>query len=71
MTNKEIISRNIDKRRVEQGLSQFGLAKKIGSHQSIVFKWCNAESTPNSIYLYKLAKALDCTMEDLMEGVEV
>lgn len=62
-TNDSLLARL----RIERGLTQKQLAQMIGSHQQIVARWENGERNPGTKSLKKLAAALECSIDDLME----
>ena len=48
------------------GLSQVELAKIVGCHQKDIARW-EAGREPKALTLKKLAQALGCSMDDLVE----
>lgn len=48
-------------------INQSELAKKIGVSQVTIGTWVNRKSTPRAWLIPRLAKALDCTVSDLVE----
>lgn len=61
-----MLSDNIRKLRKLIGLKQSELAEKTGVHQKDISRWENGERIPNATSLSKLAKALQCTLDDLI-----
>ena len=61
---------NIRKLRKLIGLKQSGLAEKTSVHQKDISRWENGERIPNATSLSKLAKALQCTLDDLIREGE-
>jgi transcriptional regulator with XRE-family HTH domain len=57
----------IVKLRRKQGLSQAQLAEKLNITQGAVSQWEMGLSKPKSEILPELAKALDCTIDELFE----
>lgn len=57
----------IKKLRLAANLSQVSLANKSGVTQGALSQWERGESFPASDKLPKLAKALNCTIDDLYE----
>lgn len=53
--------------RKKQGLSQVQLAEKLNITQGAVSQWEMGLSKPKSEILPELAKALDCTIDELFE----
>lgn len=52
--------------RVQQGLTQYELAEKLGlSSKSTVSMWESGERTPSAAMLPRIAKALGCTIDAL------
>ena len=52
--------------RTENGLTQSGLAEKIGSGQRVISKWEKAEIEPNIDMLIEIATFFDCTIDYLV-----
>lgn len=53
--------------RKKQGLSQVQLAEKLNITQGAVSQWERGLSKPKSEILPELAKALNCTIDELFE----
>lgn len=53
--------------RLERGLTQQHLAKKIGCRGKDVSRWELGICKPGAIYLVKLAAALDCSIDALLQ----
>ena len=51
---------------LEQGLSQSDLAKKIGVHRQVLTNWLSGTRNPKIENLEKIAKALNISVEDLL-----
>lgn len=60
------ISDTIAQKRIEHGLTQKELAEKIGCYPKDVCRWENNVRKPTAESLVKIAKALDCTLDDLV-----
>lgn len=60
----------IVKLRRKQGLSQAQLAEKLNITQGAVSQWEMGLSKPKSEILPELAKALDCTIDELFKKDE-
>lgn len=56
-----------DKRK-SKGISQKELAKRIGVDQTAVSMWETGKAMPKANKLPALAKILDCSIEELLEG---
>ena len=63
MENK--VGNRIRERRLELGLSQEKLAKKMGTGQSEISHWESGHSEPKVFTALCLAKALETTVEEL------
>ncbi|WP_226035630.1 helix-turn-helix transcriptional regulator [Aquibacillus saliphilus] len=56
--------------------NQSWLAKELKVNKSTVYRWCKndesgqATNTPNVLYLIKLLRVLDCTVEEIFELIE-
>ncbi|MGE5494582.1 MAG: helix-turn-helix transcriptional regulator [Burkholderiales bacterium] len=57
---------SIKKRRVEMGLTQEQLAKRLKIHRTTVVKWETNKSTPKTRMLPELSKVLDISIEELL-----
>ena len=60
------IADRLAKRRKEAGLSQEGLADKLGVSRQAVSKWERSESSPDTDNLIALAKLYDVSLDDLL-----
>ena len=61
-TNDSIIARL----RMDHGLTQAQLAEMVGCHPRHISLWENRSQLPGSRYLARLAAALDCSVDDLL-----
>jgi len=57
-------------KRTAKGLTQQELATKTGIPQTTISGWENAGYLPNIIDGYKIASALDCTLNDLLKDLQ-
>ncbi len=65
------VGENIRKLRIERSLAQGELAARLGVKQSTVSNWeTDRRGLPETPTLFKLAKALHCSIEDLLAGVD-
>ena len=60
----------LKRRRVEKNLTQEQLAAIIGVGQSAIANWETGMRKPDVITLIQLAKALDCTADDLLVDIK-
>lgn len=67
MTDAEVIGRNIRARM--DGRTQKWVADRINVHKSLVGRYCRGESQPSAGNLKRIALALRCTTDELLEGV--
>ena len=58
---------NVKQLRLSKKLTQYQLAKKLKIQRSTVSMWETGRSYPNATILKKLAKILDCTIDDLLK----
>jgi len=56
------IARALIRARIEKGLTQAQLAKKLNTKQSVISRVENAKTTPSLSFLKNLAKVLDTTL---------
>jgi DNA-binding XRE family transcriptional regulator len=56
--------------REKLGISQAALSKKLDVSQSTVAMWETGENVPKTNTLPELAKALNCSIDDLFEDKE-
>ena len=59
---------NIKKIREKKGITQQELAKKLGVVQSTVAMWETNKSLPRLATLPAIAKALGCTIDELLDA---
>lgn len=62
---------SIKRKREEKELSQTQIAKEIGVTQGAIALWESGKAMPKADKLPKLAKVLECRVEDLFEIDEV
>lgn len=60
----------IRKYRIENGLTQYELAKKCGVAQSTVAMWESGERKPDVIKLKELSCILGCSADDLLATIK-
>lgn len=53
--------------RIQKGFTQTEIAKKLKIDKSTVSKWETGESLPRADKLFKLAKILNCTVDELLK----
>ena len=58
----------IREKRKNKGISQKELAKRIGVDQTAVSMWETGKAMPQASKLPKLAKILECSIEELLDG---
>lgn len=68
--NNMAIGKNIHRRLLINGVTQKKLAEEIHVTQVTMSRWINGERNPSVYGLYRIAKYLGVTMEELMEGIE-
>ena len=56
----------IREKRREKGITQAALAHAVGVTQGAVVQWENGSSFPKFVLIPKIAKALGCTVDDLI-----
>ena len=59
----------IEKRRRDLGMRQVELAEKVGMTQGAISMIENGERTPSVSALVEIAKALKCSVDDLLKPV--
>lgn len=62
------LAENIKNRRTAKGFSQEELAKKIGVAQKQISQYESGQRRPDCFNIVYLAKALDTTAEQLIDG---
>lgn len=63
---KENVAKNISRYRKERGLTQEGLAQKLGLTFQAVSKWENAQTLPDISLLPSLSKVLEVSVDKLL-----
>ena len=53
--------------RIKKGFTQIELAQKLNVKQNTVSQWETGESLPRADKLFKLAKILNCTVDELLK----
>lgn len=62
---------NVQRIMKDRGITQVKLADRLGLRQPSAWKWEHATGLPQTATLFKLAKALECTVPDLLLGLDV
>lgn len=60
------VTNAIRKLREERGISREELAHRVGVHLNTIVNWETGRNDIRSSELLRLAKALDCTVEDIL-----
>lgn len=68
---KSIIAGNIQKLRLEKGMTQLELAEKLNYSDKTVSKWERGESLPDIVVLKKIADLFEVTLDYLVEEEHV
>ena len=68
--NKYAIGNNIIDRLRWCKMTQRELAARTGVTEVTLSRWINGNRQASSYGLYRISKVLNCTMEDLMKGIE-
>lgn len=66
-----MIITSIKERRIKAGLTQTQLGKQAGVDQSAVHLWESGKTLPRANLLPKLAMILGCTVDDLLDKVDL
>ena len=67
--NSKALGNNIASWLVKRLMTQRELAEKIGTTEVSVSRYVTGKRVPSGPLLFKMARALGCTVEDLMQGV--
>lgn len=67
-TSTELDRRGLKRRRIEAGLNQTQLAQRAGVSKQLLSMVENGNANFSPAYLGKIAKALNCTIADLLTG---
>lgn len=67
MTDAETIAANIRARM--DGRTQAYVADRVHVHKSLMGRYCRGEVEPSASNLKRIALALGCSCDDLLEGV--
>lgn len=68
--NKFAVAVNIVHKLQENSITPKNMAKRLNVTNETFFRWINGERMPTAYALYRMAKIFNCTMEELMEGIE-
>lgn len=61
---------NLAELRIAAGLTQNQLAAAMGVNRTAISKWETGKALPRTDKLKSLAKALNCSIDELLKGVE-
>ena len=67
---ENIVGANIETNRKNMNMTQSQLAEKLNVSRSVVSKWENGKTIPDSYLLPSLAKALNVTINDLFNHID-
>ena len=70
VSGKEALGRNLERIVRRKGFGYRELARAAGIAQPSVSRYISGQIEPGAGALYHMAKVLDCTMEELMEGYD-
>ena len=62
--------RNISVELIRREMTQKQLANQIGIHPESLSRYCTGKREPRISWVYKIAKALGCTIDSLLEGCD-
>lgn len=68
--NYKVIGNNIGNYIARERMTQREFAKKLHITEVSVSRYISGQRIPKATLLYRMAKALGCTMEDLCYGLE-
>ena len=68
MTDAEAIAANI--RAHMDGRTQAYVADKVRVHRTLMGRYCRGEVEPSASNLKRMALALGCSCDELLEGIE-
>ena len=54
--------------RMERGMTQGQLADMVGCHTKDISRWETGKHKPGAAYLVRLAAALQCTLDELLNA---
>lgn len=54
----------------ERKMTQVDIARKMDTHRKVVNKWFTGKNCASVFSLPRLAKTLNCTIDELLEGIE-
>ena len=67
--NKYRFGKNLYDMLQEKGKNSVWLSDETDIHETSISNYINGKVLPNAVNFYKIARALDTTMDALMEGV--
>ena len=66
----EMVGRNISEKLLASGTAPYALLGAVGMKEENLVKVLAGMKMPNAYTLYRMARFLGCTMDELMEGVD-
>ena len=69
-TNPIILANNIKQYLEKSGMKRSELARKTYTSEVSITRYCSGQRHPDAYTIYRMAKALGCTVADLMKGVD-
>lgn len=68
--NTRAMGKNIQKRLIDIDMSRHDLAAAIGLTEATLSRYISGKRQPTAYALFRMARAMDTSMEYLMQGVE-
>lgn len=63
-------SYNLRRKLCDADMTQGALAKQTGMHRNMIYRYLYGVSEPSLISIVRLARGLNCTPGELLEGIE-
>lgn len=68
---RKAIGRNVRRLLVEHGVTATEVAEQLGHDPNSVYRICNGNRMPSALTAKRMADAIGCTVDEIVEGVAV
>lgn len=68
--NRFAMSDNLIRAARKRHMTQRAIAERIGTHVNTIGRWMRGDTIPSAYDLYRMARILSTTMDELMKGVD-
>ena len=68
---RRVIGRNVRRLLAEHGVTATEVAEQLGHDPNTLYRICNGNRMPSALTAKRMADAIGCTVDEIVEGVAV